>query len=72
MTYIVVDDDAARAIAEAREGVEVRDRQGRCLGYLSCGVSEEDIALAKQRLASDAPRYTTQEVLDRLRSLESQ
>lgn len=72
MKHIVVDDKTARAIAEAGEAIELRDQQGRHLGFLTRGVSEQDIEIARQRLASDAPRYTTQEVLDRLRSLESQ
>jgi hypothetical protein len=72
MKHIVVDDETARAIAEAPEGVEVRDRHGRHLGYLACGITDADIALAKKRLASDAPRYTTKQVLERLRSLENQ
>lgn len=72
MNHIVVDEQTARAISEAGETVEVRDSQGRHLGVLSRGVSERDIALAQERLASDAPRYTTKEVLDRLRSLEAQ
>jgi len=32
--------------------------------------TDEDIAIAKDRLASDGPRYTTQEVLEHLQSLE--
>ena len=67
MPQIVVDDQQARIISEASETVEIRDRQGRRLGYVAHGFTEEDITIAKERLTSNEPRYTTQEVLARLR-----
>jgi hypothetical protein len=70
MQHIVVDDEQAKLIAEATDTVEIRDRRGKHLGYVD-HTTEEDIAIAKQRLASDGPRYTTHEVLEHLRSLES-
>jgi hypothetical protein len=70
MLHIVVDDQQARLISEATESVEIRDPRGRHLGYVAHGFADEDIAIAQQRMASDAPRHTTQEVLDYLRSLE--
>jgi len=70
MQHIIVDDQQARIISEATEDVEIRDPRRRHLGYVAHGFTDEDIAIAKQRLASDGPRYTTQEVLDHLRSLE--
>jgi hypothetical protein len=70
MNHIIVDDQQARIISEATGSVEIRDPQGRHLGYVAHGFTDEDIAIAKQRLASDEPRYTTQEVLDHLGSLE--
>jgi hypothetical protein len=70
MQHIVVDDQQAKLIAEATEYVEIRDPRGRHLGYVAHGFTDEDIAIAKQRLVSREPRYTTQEVLDHLRSLE--
>ena len=70
MQHIVVDAQQARLISEATEGVEIRDPQGRHLGYVAHGLTDEDLSIAKQRLASDEPRYTTLEVLDHLRSLE--
>jgi hypothetical protein len=70
MTHIVVDDDAARTIAEAREQVEVRDRQGHLLGYLPPLCTENDIASCMERLASDEPRITIEQVREHLRSLE--
>lgn len=71
MPHIVVDDRQARFIAEATESVEIRDPQGRHLGYVVHGFTDEDIAIARQRQASDSPRHTTRDVLDHLRSLES-
>ena len=70
MPQIVLDDDAVRTLAAAREAVEIRDRKGQILGYLPPLCTEEDIAICMQRLASDAPRYTTDEVREHLRSLE--
>jgi hypothetical protein len=70
--YIVVDDQQAQIIAQTPGGLEIRDQQGRCLGYVAHGITKEDIALAKKALASDEPRYTTQEVLNHLRSLDQQ
>lgn len=72
MSQIIVDDEQARLIAQSKEPVQIRDRSGRVLGYVSHGFTEEDIAIAKERAASDEPRYTTQEVLNYLRSLDSQ
>ena len=70
MPHIVVDDQQARVISEATGTVEIRDREGKHLGYVAHGFTDEDIAIAKRRLASDEPRYTTQEVLDHLQSLQ--
>jgi hypothetical protein len=70
MQHIVVDDEQAKLIAETTDPVQIRDRRGKHLGYVAHGFTEEDIAIAKQRAASDQPCYTTQEVLDHLQSLE--
>ena len=70
MHHIVVDDQQAKLISEATESVEIRDPRDRHLGYVAHGFTDEDIAIAKDRMASDEPRYTTQEVLDHLQSLE--
>jgi hypothetical protein len=71
MPHIVVDDEQAKVISEARDNIEIRDRNGRHLGFVAHGFSDDDIAIAKQRMASDEPRYTTQQVLSRLQSPES-
>jgi hypothetical protein len=71
MTSIVVDDEQAKAIAESPGMVEVRDRTGAILGYMTHGFTAEDISIAKQRLQSDEPRFTKRQVLDRLRAAET-
>ncbi len=72
MPHIVVNDEQARIISESAESIEIRDLSGKHLGYVAHGFTDEDIAIAKQRLASDEPRYTTQEVLDHIQSLEQE
>ncbi len=72
MPHIVVDNQQAKLISEATGDIEIRDPQGRRLGYVAHGFNGRDIAIARQRLESDHPRYTTREVLDHLRSLERQ
>jgi len=72
MAHIVVDDEQARIISESAENVEIRDRTGRRLGFVAHGFTDEDIALAQQRLASSEPRQTSQEVLKHIESLESE
>ncbi len=70
MQHIVVDDTQAKLISEARESIEVRDPQGRRLGYVAHGFTDEDIAIPIDQLASDEPSLTTQQVLDHLHSRE--
>ena len=70
MHHIVVDDQQAKLIAEATESVEIRDPRGKHPGYVAHGFTDEDVSIAKERLTSEMPRYTTQQVLDHLKSLE--
>ena len=70
MAQIVLSDDQAKAVQAATGVVEVRDRQGNLLGYVSPPPSDAEIAEARRRLESDGPWYTTEEVMDRLKSLE--
>ncbi len=72
MVHIVVDDQQAKLITEATDCVEIRDLHGRHLGYVAHEFTGDDIAMAKQRLAPERLRYTTQEVLAHLRSLEQE
>lgn len=72
MLHIIVDDDQARLISQAAESIEIRDRGGKHLGYVAHEFTDDDIAVAKQRMTSGEARYTTQQVLDYLGSLEPQ
>ena len=72
MPHIVVDDKQAKIIAEAKESIEIRDRHGKHLGYVAHQFTDEDLTIAKQRLSSDQPGFSTREVLDHLGSLEQQ
>jgi hypothetical protein len=51
-----VSDQQARLIVEATESVEISDAKGGLLGCVAHGFTEEDIAAAKKRMASDEPR----------------
>ncbi|HEX6986421.1 MAG TPA: hypothetical protein VF170_13645 [Planctomycetaceae bacterium] len=76
MPHIILDDEQAKILAGARDAVELRDRRGRSLGVVTpsaaaeTGFTEEEIAEALRRSRSNEPRYTTQQVLDHLASLE--
>jgi hypothetical protein len=72
MTRIVLTDEQARIVAAAKKPLPVCDERGNVLGFVSPAWSEADIAEAKKRLASDAPRLTTAEILAYLRSLEGE
>lgn len=71
MLHITVDDEQARIISGALgNGVEILNRHGQRLGYVTHGVTEEDIAIAKQRRAENKPGYTIEQVMEHLESLE--
>lgn len=59
MPYIILDNQQTTGISESKERTEIRDRNGRHLGYIAHGFTEDDIAIAKERMASDEPRHTT-------------
>lgn len=70
MVRIVLNDDQVKLLSQAKEPIEFRDARGRHLGYFEHGVTEDDIELALKSLRSEGPRYTTEEVLKHLQSLE--
>jgi hypothetical protein len=70
MPSITLDDEQARIFSESGGSVEIRDRHGRRLGVVQQLFTADDIAEFTRRSASDEPRYTTEQVLDHLRSLE--
>lgn len=70
MVQVVATNDQAKLLAESNERVEFVDANGKRLGTLLRPPSDEDIQIAKDRIAGDGKRYTTDEVVARLRSLE--
>ncbi len=70
MVHIVVDDKQAQIISASAESIEIRDRNGKHLGYVAHGFTGEDIAVAKLRMQSDEPRFSMEQVLDHIQSLE--
>jgi len=70
MIQVVVTPDQAKLLSEAQECVEVVDVHGKRLGTVVRPPSDEDVRIAKERLKGNAKRYTTQEVVEHLRSLE--
>lgn len=70
MPHIVVDDEQAKLIAATEDSIEIRDKRGHHLGYVAHGFTDEDFAIAKRRMMSDEPRYSTKQVMDRLHSMD--
>lgn len=64
----MVTPDQAKALVEANESVELVDSQVNRLGYFARSFLAQDIAVT--RAESNEPRHTTEQVLERLRSLE--
>lgn len=70
MVQITVSAEQAKRIALANEAVEFRDPDGRILGYYTLAFTQEEIQEAIRRRDSEGPRYTTQQVLEHLHSLD--
>ena len=70
MSYIILDETQARVVAQTKGAVEIRDHAGKHLGHVAHGFTDDDIHLARERAASDAPRFTTAKVVNRLFALE--
>ena len=70
MTEIILSADQIQAVVNATDAVELRDDQGKLLGYVTRPPSEADISEARRRLESDGPWHTTEQVLKHLDSLE--
>ena len=70
MVQVVATADQAKLLAESNECVEFVDANGKRLGTLLRPPSDQDIQIAKDRIAGEGKRYTTEEVVSRLRSLE--
>ena len=72
MTQIILDQAQAEVVAKANEPVEVRGPNGILLGHIEPELTASEIQALKQKLTSPAKWYTTEQVLDHLRSLELQ
>ncbi|HYV37964.1 MAG TPA: hypothetical protein VE988_19925 [Gemmataceae bacterium] len=70
MTQLILTDEQAKLAAGALRPFPVVDAKGNTVGTFSPVWTQEDIAEAKQRLASKQPRFTTAQVLDYLQSLK--
>jgi hypothetical protein len=67
MSYIVLNEAQSRVVSQANCDVQVRDKDGNHLGYITRGFTAEDIRIARERSESNVPCLSTAEVLDRLR-----
>ncbi len=71
MVEITINSDQAKLIFQSPGNVLVRDPEGTVVGYISRDFTEQEIEAVKKRMGELQRVYTTQEVLDHLRSLES-
>jgi hypothetical protein len=80
MTQLVLTPEQANLISQTRGKIPVFLPDGSVAGYLSKGsvdspertvFTPEEIAKAQKAAESPGPWYTTQEVLDHLRTLDS-
>ena len=71
MRDVLVSDELLRAIAESNGEVRFVNAQGEVLGRFEPELSAAEIQEIRRRLASREPRYTTDQVLERLRSADS-
>jgi hypothetical protein len=71
MTRLVLTPEQSRVFAESREVIQVCDPQGHVLTTIEPPeFTPEEVEEAAKAADSNEPRYTTQQVLDYLRSLE--
>lgn len=72
MVQIVMTEAQAKLLAATDERVEIVDANGRRLGTVTRPPSDEDVRIARERIAQGGKRYTTEEVVLHLRSLGQQ
>lgn len=70
MHDIVVSDDLCRSLTGATGDVRFVTTAGEVLGRFEPELTPQELAEIRRRLASSEPRYTTQEMLDRLGSAQ--
>jgi hypothetical protein len=71
MRDIVVSDDLLRAIAETGGEIRFVNASGEVLGRFEPELTKNELEEIRRRLTSSEPRYTTEQVLERLRSAPS-
>jgi hypothetical protein len=69
MPHITLTEEQARVVAGATEPIILRDTNGELLAVIPPPWSHAEIAEAQRRWNSDAPRHTTAQVIEHLRSL---
>jgi hypothetical protein len=70
MVQLVLTDEQLRLLESAGYSLPIVDAAGRLVGMASPPpFTDEEIAAAKRALASDQPRYTTAEVIEKLLAL---
>ena len=70
MPFIVLNEEQTQTIVSSLQPIQVRDPQGKVLGILSPIWSEQDLQEARHRLAGNEPRFSTEQVINYLGSLE--
>jgi len=68
MQHITLSDEQLNVVAQSHDPIAVRDQQGHLRGYIAMVIGSQELAEAKQALASQQPRYTTAELLAELRT----
>lgn len=70
MSGIVVTAEQVKLITESAGNVPVRGPEGQIIGFISRDFSEAEVAQVLLRMKDEQRVYTTQQVLDHLRTLE--
>ncbi len=72
MPHIVLTEEQTQTLQTTLEPVELRDGSGRIIRTVPPMWTEDEIAEIKRRLASDKPRHTFEEILEKLKLMETQ
>ena len=70
MVQIVLSPEQANAIHDAVDGIELLGPDRRPIGIVNTGITAEDIATVRQRIASNKPGVPIQDLLGRLRDAQ--
>ncbi len=71
MVQLVVTPEQASLLRTATDTVLIVDSEGNRLGSIAPPFTAEEITEAKRRAASNEPRRSSEQVFERLRSLEA-